>query len=343
MGMTPEQAEVRALRDQGLGPTEIAAQLGTTVNAVKKRLYRAKKWKRAELVESHGYNLSAEEKTPEEAWAEHVQTFERAISGGIKKQWQVIERPGPFCVYHSTDEHIDDDKAALNIIAADVAAAHDMDAVMCHGGDALNNWPIAGRLAQQWAHQQCTLPDALLRLQHFISIFKPDVWTNGNHEEMNPYLENLIETWLPDGVIRDYWAVKFIVRTPRRDARCVLSHKFSKGGSWFHKLHGHIREILEGEEADLLMDGHLHSDGVLDHTLPERDVATLCVASAGYKLADKYAARISRGGKVPKMRGRAHWIICDDQAPADASMFTAFKCPKQAEAYLGGLQNLRET
>ena len=95
------------------------------------------------------------------------------------------------------------------------------------------------------------------------------------------------------------------------------------------------------EEADLLMDGHLHSDGVLDHTLPERGHSALCVASAGYKVVDKYAARISRGGKMPKLRGRAHWIVCDPYADKEASLCTAFKCPDQAEAYFNGLQNLR--
>ena len=123
--------------------------------------------------------------------------------------------------------------------------------------------------------------------------------------------------------------------------RAILSHKFQKGSSWFHKLHGAIREMLEGEEADLLMDGHVHSDGVLDHTLPERGHAALAVASAGYKITDKFAARISRGGKIPRLRGRAHWIVCDPMAEADASLCAAFKSPRQAEAYLSGLQNLR--
>jgi hypothetical protein len=213
---------------------------------------------------------------------------------------------------------------------------------MGHGGDALNNWPMAGKLAMQWSLQQCTAPDALLRLEHFITLFKPDVWTDGNHEEMNPYLDHLITEVLPKSVIRDYWSVRFKIDVPDgRPLRVVMSHKFSKGSSWFHKAHGHIREMLEGEEADLLMDGHLHSDGVLDHTLPERGHSALCVASAGYKLVDKYAARISRNGTIPKLRGRAHWIIVDPYAEPDASLCVPFKAPEQAEAYLNGLQNLR--
>ena len=64
--------------------------------------------------------------------------------------------------------------------------SHDLDAVMCHGGDLLNNWPLAGRLAKKWADQECTMPDALLRAQYYINIFQPDAWVDGNHEEMNP-------------------------------------------------------------------------------------------------------------------------------------------------------------
>jgi hypothetical protein len=290
-----------------------------------------------------GYNLSVDAKTPEQAWAEHAGAAERKISKVLSSRWRVIDRPkGPFVVFHSTDEHIDDDATPLRLIEADVKAAHDLGAIMCHGGDLLNNWPLAGKLARMWAEQQCTMPDALLRAQHFVSIFRPDVWTHGNHEEMNPYLASMMDSWLPKNCITDHWTVNFRVETPGgRPVRVVMSHKFQKGSSWFHKAHGHIREMLEGEEADLLIDGHLHSDGVLDHTLPERGHSALCVASAGYKVVDQYAARISRGGKMPKLRGRAHWIVCDPQADFDASLCTAFKDPRQAEAYLNGLQNMR--
>lgn len=290
-----------------------------------------------------GYNTQAEEKSPEAAWNEHAGSFERVYSESLSKRWRTIKRPkGAFCVFHSTDEHIDDDKTPLRLIEADIKAANELDAIKCHGGDVLNNWPLAGRLAKKWAEQQCTLPDALKRMQHFFHLLQPHVATMGNHEEMNPYLDQLIKAELPKDCITDYWSVNFRVETPQgRVLRGVLSHKLQKGQSWFHKLHGHIREMLEADEADLFMDGHLHSDGVLDHTLPERGYSALCVASAGYKVMDKFAARISKGGKTPKLRGRAHWVIVDPQADYDANFCTAFKDPKQAEAYLSGLQNLR--
>lgn len=299
--------------------------------------------KAEEKLASLGYDTQAEEKTPEDAWNEHAQVFERVYSETIAKRWRTIARPdGPYCVFHTTDEHVDDDKTPLRLIEADIRAADEMGAIKCHGGDVLNNWPLAGRLARQWAEQQCTLPDALKRMQHFFHLLQPDVATMGNHEEMNPYLADLIKAALPQKCITDYWTVNFLVTVPKgRTLRAVLSHKFQKGSSWFHKAHGHIREMLEAEEADLLMDGHLHSDGVLDHSLPERGHAALCVASAGYKVLDKYAARISKGGKAPKLRGRAHWVIVDPQADYDANFCTAFKDPRQAEAYLSGLQNLR--
>lgn len=296
-----------------------------------------------ETISSLGYDTGLDEKSPEDAWNEHAGVFERVFSSSLAKRWRVIERPkGPFAVFHTTDEHVDDDKTPLRLIEADIRAADEMSAIKCHGGDVLNNWPLAGRLAKQWAEQNCTLPDALKRMQHFFHLLRPDVATMGNHEEMNPYLAQLIEAELPQNCITDYWTVNFKVETPQgRPLRAVLSHKFQKGSSWFHKAHGHIREMLEGEECDLLMDGHLHSDGVLDHSLPERGHSALCVASAGYKVMDKWAARISKGGKTPKLRGRAHWVIVDPQADYDANFCTAFKDPLQAEAYLSGLQNLR--
>lgn len=341
MPMSEGQREVYDLSQTGLSHAQIAEKLGVTAKAVQKRLNRAQKWLDTEPLVEAGYDLDRPEKTPQEAWDAHAAAFEHSIRKSLSNRWRTIQRPrGPFCIFHSTDEHLDDDAVPLRLIEADIRAAHDLGAIMCHGGDALNNWPMAGRLAKQWAHQQCTAPDALLRLRHFVEIFRPDVWTDGNHEEMNPYLDALIDQFLPPEVIRDYWTVNFVVETGGRPVRVVVSHKFQKGSSWFHKAHGHIREMLEGEEADILCDGHLHSDGVLDHTLPERGHSALCVASAGYKVVDKYARRISRSNGLPKLRGRAHWIICDPDAGMDQSLAVAFKCPRQAEAYMSGLQNL---
>ena len=293
--------------------------------------------------ESHSldYDLERAPPTPSDAWNSHVSAFEQKASKMLKEHKIKRDNAGAFVIFHSTDEHIDDDGTPLRLIEADVKASHDLGAIMCHGGDAVNNWPMNGRLAKQWAQQECTAPGALLRLQHFIDIFKPDVWIDGNHEEMNPYLETLIDQWLPDDVIRDYWTARFTVQSPQwRDIRVGLSHKFQKGSSWFHKMHGHIREMLEGVELDMMLDGHLHSDGMLDHTLPERSHSALCVASAGYKLFDKFAMRISRDGP-PKMRGRAHWIVCDPQAESDEALTMGFVSARQAEACLNGLQNLR--
>jgi hypothetical protein len=75
--------------------------------------------------------------------------------------------------------------------------------------------------------------------------------------------------------------------------------------------------------------------------LPERRIAATAVASAGYKLLDKWATRISKGGKIPKIKGRAHWIVGDPYADEDQTACVAFDCPRQAEAYFNGLQNLR--
>lgn len=343
--MTPKQRQVYEAVKR-LGTFRAAAnELGIQHSAVYATYQRALAARsQDDAFEAVGYDVDASaDVTPEKAWSAHKTAFERSLAKSKKSRSFTIERDGPFCIFHATDEHIDDDKTPLNLVEADIKASHDMDAIMCHGGDLLNNWPLAGRLAKQWADQECTLSAALLRAQHFIEIFKPDAWVDGNHEEMNPYLTNLFDEWLkPHKPARDYWRVDFAVQVEGgRDVRVALSHKFQKGSSWFHKSHGHIREMLEGDDIDVYMDGHLHSDGVMDHTMPERQHSALLVASSGYKLMDKYATRISRGGIVPKLRGRAHWIVCDPFADYDGNLAVAFKDPVQAEIYLNGLQNLR--
>lgn len=293
-------------------------------------------------LEAAGYDFNHVERTPAQAWADHTSAFERKVGKQLVRNEQTISRSGPFVIYHSTDQHIDDDASALNVLQSDIEASHGMGAIMCHGGDLLNNWPLAGKLAKQWAEQSCTLPDALLRAQHFISIFKPDVWVDGNHEEFNPYLVQLFDGWIPKTTIRDYWRCDFVVTVRGgRDCRVALSHKFQKGASWFHGLQGPIREMLQSEERDIYLDGHFHQDGVMQHTLQERGHTALLVASAGYKLIDKWATRISRGGKFPKVLGRAHWVVVDPYADEGECMAQAFKSPRQAEAYFNGLQNLR--
>lgn len=345
-GFTAEQY-LEAYEAAGSNFREAARVLGVNESSVRKGLKAAKKTEPAAIDKliTTGYTIDpvAAERSDADAWNDHADVFERKISKIIANRWPVVRvTNGAYCVFHSTDEHLDDDSTPRKLIEEDIKAARGMSAIMCHGGDMLNNWPLAGRLAKQWAEQTCTRPDALLRAQYFIKMFQPDVWTDGNHEEFNPYLSDLIAGWLPEHTIRGDWTVNFKVETVGgRTLKAVMSHKFQKGSSWFHKAHGHIREMLEGEEADLLMDGHLHSDGVLDHTLPERGLSALCVASAGYKVVDKYAGRISRGGVIPKLRGRAHWMIVDPFCDRSENFVTAFKSPVQAEVYLNGLQNLR--
>lgn len=290
-----------------------------------------------------GYQLASADLTPAEAWEAGRGVFERTAGQMMAKQWRIIRRDaGPGVIFHQTDVHVDDDGVPLDLIEADIAAARDMNAVMCHGGDLLNNWPMAGKLAKKWAEQACTRPAALLRAQHYLDLFKPDALVWGNHEEMNPYLTDLLDTYLPRGCITDHWSVNFVVKPKRgREVRCILSHKFQKGQSWFHRMHGHLREMLEGQEADLFLDGHLHCAGSIDHDLPERGISAVGVASGGYKLVDSFARRISKGGNSLKLRGRAHWIVYDTDAEDDEALCVAFKSPRQAEACLNGLQNLR--
>ncbi len=327
--------------------TEVAKEFGVNESTVRNARKMLAKTATAPLsvstLSAAGYDLSREDETPLEAWNDHVSTFERTYAYQTKNHWAGIERPaGPFVAFHCTDPHVDDNTTPLRVLEADIKASRDMGAIVIHGGDLLNNWPMAGKLAKEWAKQECTAPRALLRARHYIDIMQPDVWVDGNHEEMNPYLSSLFDQWLPAKTIRDYWTARFVVKPKGgREFRLVVSHKLQKGSSWFHPSHGALREGMEGEEADVYMEGHIHVSGILYRTLPERQHNFLAVSSAGYKTIDKYAARISRGGIIPKVKGRCHWIVCDDQAPEGAWPAMAFDHAGQAEAYLSSLQNLR--
>lgn len=323
---------LRAYEENGKNKVHAARSLGISRSTFRNRLDVAMK----RGLSAHYVFNEGDEKSDKEAWDEHRSVFERKIAKQRNAlDNSIIHRDGPFVIAHFTDVHVDDDASALSLLESDIEASHRMGAIMCHGGDALNNWPMAGKLAKQWAEQNCTLPDALKRAKYYISILKPDVWTDGNHEEMNPYLMNMFNEWLPSSTIRDYWRVDFTVQVPGCDPfRVAMSHKFQKGSSWFHGLHGHLREMLESEERNLYMDGHYHIAGVMRHYLPERDHSALLVASAGYKMIDKWASRISRGGKEPKIEGRCHWIVVDPREPFDAVAFTNHDL---ASSYLNAL------
>lgn len=289
-----------------------------------------------------GYELDAPAKTPAQAWDEHKSAFEQKIRKS--RDHKIVREDNlPYVIAHFTDPHLDDDSTPLWLLEADIRASHEMGAITVHGGDVLNNWPEGGRLAKKYGDQYCTVEDGLLRLRRYIELLRPQIWVDGNHEEFSAHLSYLIDDMLPDRVVKDYWTCDVEIVSPGgRSLKMAVSHKFQKGSSYFHKLQGHIREIMEGPTRDLLLDGHLHSSGVMDHAMAERGTNALFVASAGYKSIDKYAARISRGGKIPKMRGRAHWIVVDPMAGEDGSLCVAFTEPGQARAYLDGLTAARD-
>jgi hypothetical protein len=235
--LPPDEAErrlqaVRIGDERGLTRVEIAQQLGIgragTLNQwLAKNGYQYQR----DTLASVGYDLSKTgERTPRDAWDAGKDVLERVVADTLAKQWRQIDRgSGPFALFHCTDQHLDGDACPLRLLEADIQAAHALDAVMVHSGDLLNNWPMAGKLAKMWAEQQCTKSDALLRAQHFIEIFRPDVWVDGNHEEMNPYLDALFKEWLPATCLADYWSVGFEVVTPGgKPIRVNAAHKFEK-------------------------------------------------------------------------------------------------------------------
>ena len=339
--MLDNEEIVRAVEESD-SIAEAARQLNLPRETVRDRYYKAK-GDGISYLSDIGYEIGEDKLTPQQAWEEDHGEFEEILSERLRKRWQTINLPkGPGVIWHVTDPHIDDPGCPRRLLSEDIQHSKDMNALVCFGGDLLNNWPLAGRLAQKWSDQKCTLPRALLRAQHFLELTKPRMVVWGNHEEFNPYLTHLLEQWLPRNVLVDSWTITANLKPKGgRPIRLILSHKFQKGSSWFHKMHGHLREMLEGEEADILLDGHLHSDGVMEHTLPERGHAALAVASGGYKVIDKFAQRISRSGQL-KLRGRSHWIVYDPSARYDESLAIAFKSPRQAMAYLNGLQNMAE-
>ena len=87
-----------------------------------------------------GYDTATPERRPEDAWAAGTETFDRTLSKAVAKRGRTVKRPrGPVVIFHSTDEHVDDNATPLRLIEHDVNAAKDLNAVMCHGGDLLNN------------------------------------------------------------------------------------------------------------------------------------------------------------------------------------------------------------
>ena len=323
----------------------VARELGVSWSTVQEALsgMDLKAEPATEKLVAAGYQINREDKTPAEAWAEHKAVVERRVSKVLASRWPTIKRgKGSFVIAHFTDPHIDDDATPLHLLEADIRASKDMGAVICLGGDIVNNWPMAGRLAKLWAEQACTKADALLRIEYLLDLMQPDVVTLGNHEEMNPYLSDLIRRQIPKRAVFGEWTANFVVQAAGgRPVRGILSHKFQKGSSYFHPHHGVLREGHEGEEADVYMEGHLHIGGHMTRVLPERGHMFLAVASAGYKIVDKFATRISRGGTIPKVTGRAHWIVCDPEADLAVPMCRAFEEPELALAYLNGLQTLR--
>lgn len=131
---------LRAKRVYGPDNDAGAKALGINVNTYRSRLRRAKAQgihedEAMNALEGLGYNSNAGEPTPKDAWDNHVSVFDRRFSKAKEKRGRVIQRPsGAFCIFHTTDQHLDDDATPLRLIEADIRAANDMDAIKCHGG-----------------------------------------------------------------------------------------------------------------------------------------------------------------------------------------------------------------
>ncbi len=275
----------------------------------------------------------------EEVLAERVARITRRSEESIETP--VVGCPsGPFVVWHCTDEHLDDNGSRIDALADDMGAARRLSASRLCGGDILNNWPLGGRLAGKWAEQEATLPEGLALAKWSLNHYPPDVYAFGNHEKMNAYLKEWLLEVMPRRTVVGWWSVRFVYRPAQgRSFVVTLAHDFSQGKSWFHPLHGHIREDLESGSSDIYLAGHLHCEGSMAFTNAKTGRRPLFCRSRGYKQFDGFATQIGKGGNAGG--GHSTWLVLDPREDCDERAMFAFADWRGAEAMLNGLVNLQ--
>lgn len=220
-------------------------------------------------------------------------TFARKFGAKKSREWfqlKVLD-DGPVGICWFGDPHVDSDGCNWPLLEQHAKVCAETPGLYGASlGDVTDNW--VGRLGALYAHSEQSRTSALQGAEIFISELgiRWLVLIRGNHDMWSGSLHNDPLAWMKRGPApMTDWEAKFELAFPNGVKHPIhASHHFA-GHSWFHPMHGQIRQTLEDGRAELLVSGHTHEFGMMKVAMPKRGTLHWLGKARGYKFIDKYA------------------------------------------------------
>lgn len=297
---------------------EAARQLGLHVNTLKSRLLSAQ----ARVAANRSTTpIALPPKIPskvlpiDDLLGHRDQVYRLKAAHADASDWFNIQVKDsePIGVVWMTDPHLDDDGCDWPQLRHDVELmARTPNVFAISGGDLSNNW--IGRLARLWGHQSTDEATARRLVEWFLTEagIRWLAVCHGNHDAWGDGAEIIKRMMAHTTIPVVNWRCRFSMTfTNGREVKISAAHNW-KGHSWFHALHGPLKQaLIGGNNEDVILAGHTHQFGVMRI---ERENGTIVNIgrARGYKRMDTYALV---NGFAEGKHGCAIMIVIDPSRP----------------------------
>jgi transposase len=220
-------------------------------------------------------------------------TFERKFNAKKSREWfqLKVKENKPIGICWFGDPHVDSDGCNWPLLEEHAGICAETPGMYGASlGDVTDNW--VGRLTRLYAHSEQSRASAIQGAEIFISKLgiRWLLLIRGNHDMWSGNKRNDPLAWMKRGPApMEDWQAQFELAFPNGVKHPIhASHHFA-GHSWFHPMHGQIRQTLEDGRAELLVSGHTHEFGMMKIAMPKRGTLHWLGKARGYKFIDPHA------------------------------------------------------
>ena len=162
------------------------------------------------------------------------------------------------------------------------------------------------------------------------------LWLFGNHDNMHSGFTKYLKAINAASIPMLDWQAKFVVEFKNGEEFRVNAAHNHKGVSWFHELHGQLREAMNtGYDADVYMAGHHHNWALMEREGPHGK-PLLYARCRGYKFHDEYADHL---GFQDLQGGCSVVTVFNPVAKSTMERVRGFKSTAEGAEYLTWLRS----
>lgn len=226
----------------------------------------------------------------EELVAERIKRFQRTREARDARKLIPIKvnLPGPICVVHMGDPHVDDDGTDLGLLAHHLELVKNTKGMFgANVGDMQNNW--VGRLSHLWGQQSTSGAEAWALTEWLVTSIPWLYLVGGNHDIWSGVGDPI--KWMIERCrgIYEWYGVRLALQFPNgREVRVNARHDF-KGHSQWNPAHGVGKAVRMGWRDHILTCGHKHVSGWMILKDPANGMLSHAIRVGSYKVFDRYA------------------------------------------------------